>query len=146
MQLHALAKDLDCPVIAGAQIKRLGRGNKPGLEDLRESGSLEQDSDQVIILDRETDENDALPKQGFGSISVLKNRHGLGGVCPFYYTGRYFLFEDPETSKNMVIYENEEPKVKSNMSTPQKETLPRTIGDKPRQGTTKQEHDLFGLF
>lgn len=94
MQLHSLAGDLGVSLIAGAQIKRLGRGNKPGLEDLRESGSLEQDSDQVIILDRDLDSEGVLPKEGTGTLSVLKNRHGLNGSCAFYYTGGYFKFED----------------------------------------------------
>ena len=101
MQLHSLAGDLNVPIIAGAQIKRL-KDRKAGLEDLRESGSLEQDSDQVIILDRELDDDGALPPEGFGTISVLKNRHGLNGSCSFYYTGMHFLFESRD-SGNVIL-------------------------------------------
>ena len=106
MQLHDMAGDLNVPVIAGAQLRRL-KGQKAGLEDLRESGSLEQDSDQVILLERELDEDGQLPKEGPGTITVLKNRHGLSGSAPFYYTGSYFKFEDHE------IDDGDQPQIKS---------------------------------
>ena len=101
-QLHAMAGSWECPVITGAQIRRGNPGDKPGLEDLRESGSLEQDADQVIILHRDLDDNGTLPPEGFGEVMVKKNRHGMNGVCSFFYTGRYFLFEDRDSSNKVI--------------------------------------------
>lgn len=77
-ELKALAKDLDVPVIAAAQLKRAGdrsRGRKlPDLDDLRESGAIEQDADCVILLDRDKEKT---PRDL--TVVVAKHRHGETG-------------------------------------------------------------------
>jgi replicative DNA helicase len=77
-QLKLMAKELDIPVIA---ISQLNRGpeqrtdKRPQLSDLRESGSIEQDADVVILLHRE-DMYDPQNRQGEADLHVAKHRNG----------------------------------------------------------------------
>jgi replicative DNA helicase len=77
-QLKLMAKELDIPVIA---ISQLNRGpeqrtdKRPMLSDLRESGSIEQDADVVILLHRE-DMYDSQNRQGEADLHVAKHRNG----------------------------------------------------------------------
>jgi replicative DNA helicase len=77
-QLKLMAKELDIPVIA---ISQLNRGpeqrtdKRPQLSDLRESGSIEQDADVVILLHRE-DMYDQQNRQGEADLHVAKHRNG----------------------------------------------------------------------
>jgi replicative DNA helicase len=95
--LKALAKDLDCPVVALSQLSRNveGRSDKtPILSDLRESGSLEQDSDVVLLLHRpEMYSNDA-DLQGLAEINVAKNRDGATGRLQLAWIADYTRFEN----------------------------------------------------
>ena len=86
--LKVLAKEMDMPVIALSQLSRAVemRGKKrPMLSDLRESGSIEQDADIVMFLDRSSSEQEAgrddRPPEGITRIIVAKNRSGpIGDV------------------------------------------------------------------
>ena len=82
--LKALAKELDVPIIAAAQLSSAveQRSNgKPTLADLRESGNLEQDADTVLLVDRRDLEGDFQPAE----LIVAKNRHGpIGAVSLFW--------------------------------------------------------------
>ena len=74
-QLKLMAKDLDVPVVALAQLNRgpeNGRARRPTMTDLRESGSLEQDGDAVILLHADPDRPTEL------DLIIEKNRHGAG--------------------------------------------------------------------
>ncbi|MFN2466092.1 MAG: replicative DNA helicase [Candidatus Dormibacteria bacterium] len=81
--LKALARELDCPVIALSQLSRAPeqRGDrKPQLSDLRESGSLEQDADLVMFIYREGLHNDEV-KRNKTELMVAKHRNGpIGDV------------------------------------------------------------------
>jgi replicative DNA helicase len=82
--LKQLAKMMDCPVIALAQINRgvEGRPNKrPTLSDLRESGSIEQDADAVLMLYRDEVYHPDTSERDIMEIGVTKNRHGEIGVA-----------------------------------------------------------------
>jgi replicative DNA helicase len=82
--LKQLAKMMDCPVIALAQINRgvEGRPNKrPTLSDLRESGSIEQDADAVLMLYRDEVYNLDTIEKDIMEIGVTKNRHGEIGTA-----------------------------------------------------------------
>ena len=82
--LKQLAKMMDCPVIALAQINRgvEGRPNKrPTLSDLRESGSIEQDADAVLMLYRDEVYNPDTSEKDIMEIGVTKNRHGEIGMA-----------------------------------------------------------------
>ena len=87
--LKILAKDLQVPVIALSQLSRDidRRGDKrPVLADLRDSGSIEQDADVVMFIDRSLTEDEAAdernnrPPLGTANIIVAKNRSGRSGV------------------------------------------------------------------
>lgn len=73
--LKSLAKQLDIPVVALAQVGRQAEGVMPKLSDLRESGSIEQDADAVIFLHREGMTNQTANPNEM-DVSVSKNRHG----------------------------------------------------------------------
>jgi replicative DNA helicase len=76
--LKLLAKELNVPVIAISQLNRTPEqraDKKPQLSDLRESGSIEQDADVVILLHRE-DMYDQQARQGEADLMVVKHRNG----------------------------------------------------------------------
>lgn len=84
--LKALAKDLDVPVIALAQLNRNVEAQKesmPKMSDLRDSGSIEQDADVVILLHRSKEEPNVM------WLNVAKNRHGQTATLQFKFEGHY---------------------------------------------------------
>ena len=81
--IKIMAKDLGVPVIALSQLSRQVEsrtGKRPQLSDLRESGSIEQDADIVILLDRsmtpEEAERAERPDEGVTDFIIAKNRSG----------------------------------------------------------------------
>jgi len=90
--LKGLAKDLAVPVLALAQLNRsvMARPNKrPMLSDLRESGSIEQDADIVLFIDRPAyyAANDEDADQAQANLIVAKNRHGRTSTIPLIWEG-----------------------------------------------------------
>ncbi len=102
--LKALARELAVPVIALSQLNRNPEGradNKPLLSDLRESGSIEQDADVVMMLHREEyyhkDEAWALEnpdKVGLAEIIIAKQRNGPTGIAELHFNSRTTRFEN----------------------------------------------------
>ena len=95
--LKALAKELQVPVIALAQINRGSetRPNKqPMLSDLRDSGEIEQDADIVAMLHREDMHREAPEWQGLAQMFVRKNRNGPTGECLLALDGPRMRFTD----------------------------------------------------
>lgn len=85
--LKLLAKELRIPVIALSQLNRESAGRKSGepkISDLRESGSLEQDADVVLLLHRDQDRSPLKLK-----VIVAKNRHGRQGDFTLAWEGQY---------------------------------------------------------
>ena len=90
--LKIMAKELAVPVISLSQLSRAVEsrtGKRPQLSDLRESGSIEQDADIVMFLDRSSNEQEAgrddRPPEGITRIIVAKNRSGpVGDVDPVF--------------------------------------------------------------
>ena len=95
--LKLLAKDLEVPVIAVAQLNRgpEQRGDKkPMMSDLRESGSLEQDADVVMLLHREDAYDKESPRAGEADIIVAKHRNGPTSTIQVAFQGHYSRFTD----------------------------------------------------
>jgi len=76
-----LARELSVPVVVLSQLNRAAevRGGKPRQSDLRESGSIENDSDQIVFLWRENEEAEQDDRPIYTNVSVSKNRHGPTG-------------------------------------------------------------------
>jgi replicative DNA helicase len=98
--LKALARELNVPVLAAAQLSRAveQRADKrPVLSDLRESGSLEQDADVVMFIYREDYyETDTL-KQNLAEIMVAKHRNGPVGSVELVFRKALAKFENAAT-------------------------------------------------
>lgn len=98
--LKILARELNVPVLAAAQLSRAveQRADKePQLSDLRESGSLEQDADIVMFIHRpEMYERDAL-KQNIAQIKVSKHRNGPVGTIELVFRNNLAKFENAAT-------------------------------------------------
>jgi replicative DNA helicase len=98
--LKVLARELNVPVLAAAQLSRAieHRENKePVLSDLRESGSLEQDADIVMFIHRpELYEKDTL-KQNLAQIKIAKHRNGPIGEIELVFRNQIAKFENAAT-------------------------------------------------
>ncbi len=95
--LKLLAKELQVPVIALSQLNRgpEQRSDKmPALSDLRESGSLEQDADMVILLHRESAYEKDNPRAGEADLIVAKHRNGPTRTVTVAFQGHFSRFQD----------------------------------------------------
>lgn len=96
-KLKFLAKELRIPVIACAQLNRGVENraeNEPKLSDLRESGSIEQDADTVMLLNRPKDKNTGQDMDGVLEIIVAKQRNGPTGRLALAHLKHFMRFEN----------------------------------------------------
>ncbi len=94
--LKGLARELNLPVIAISQLSRATEareGHIPRMSDLRESGSLEQDADLIILLYREEHYNPGA-RPGEADLIVAKQRNGPTGTVTTTFLKNYLRFED----------------------------------------------------
>ena len=99
--LKLLAKELECPVIAMSQLNRgpeQRQDKKPMLSDLRESGSIEQDADMVVLLNREDAYEKESPRAGEADFIVAKHRNGPTATITVAFQGHYSRFVDMSPS------------------------------------------------
>jgi len=95
--LKLLAKELQVPVIALSQLNRGPEqrvDKKPQIADLRESGSLEQDADMVILLHRESAYDKESSRPGEADLIVAKHRNGPTGTVTVAFQGAFSRFAD----------------------------------------------------
>ena len=98
--LKQLARELNVPVLAGAQLSRAveqRQDKRPVLSDLRESGSLEQDSDIVMFIDRPDMYASDGAKTNIANIIVAKHRNGPTADIQLVFRGALTKFENAET-------------------------------------------------
>ena len=109
--LKVMAKELNVPVMALSQLRRpteRTKDHRPGLSELRDSGSIEQDADIVIFLHREaynaTSEGGQVTEdmdQNAAEIIVAKNRHGETKPIRVHWQGEYMRY----TSREVIRHE-----------------------------------------
>ena len=97
--LKIMAKDLNVPVVCLSQLSRGPEGRtdkRPMLSDLRESGAIEQDADEVLFLYRDEYYNPNSEDKGVAECIVAKNRHGEVGTVKLQWIPQYQTFTDRE--------------------------------------------------
>jgi replicative DNA helicase len=104
--LKQLARELKVPVIALSQLSRSveqRNSAEPRLSDLRESGSIEQDSDVVIFLYREADQNPDSEVE-LVKAKIAKHRNGPIGEVPLQFRKENTRFYTVATHEDVAVY------------------------------------------
>ncbi|MDN3262860.1 replicative DNA helicase [Streptomyces sp. CSDS2] len=99
--LKLLAKELEIPIIALSQLNRgpeQRTDKRPQISELRESGSIEQDADMVILLHREDAYEKESPRAGEADLIVAKHRNGPTATVTVAFQGHYSRFVDMATN------------------------------------------------
>jgi replicative DNA helicase len=92
--LKGLAEEMEVPILVCAQLNRDADGERPHMSQLKESGSLEQDADMVMLLHR--DFKDCDRSQPINMTLILeKNRYGETGEIPLIFEGKHHRFKEP---------------------------------------------------
>ena len=98
--LKVLARDLEVPILAMSQLSRAveqRHDKRPILSDLRESGSIEQDSDLVLFIYRDEYYNEESDQQGLAELILAKHRNGPTDSVKLSFLKRYTKFADLAT-------------------------------------------------
>jgi replicative DNA helicase len=96
--LKGLARELDVPVVAAAQLSRAveqRQDKRPLLSDLRDSGSIEQDADIVMFIYRDEYYNpDTTERPNIAELNIAKHRNGPTGTIDLYWHGKLATFRN----------------------------------------------------
>ncbi len=136
--LKQMAKELNVPVIALSQLSRdleKRTSKKPVLSDLRESGSIEQDADQVMFIYRPemhgiTEDEDGNPTKGVAELIIAKNRHGQIETIKLKYVERFAKFEDLNAPESFSTFGGSFGSALTNFNNPKPGTGLVTFGSK----------------
>ncbi len=98
-QLKNVARELNIPVVALAQVSRkvedrAANDKRPRMADLKDSGAIEQEADQIMFLYRDEVYNDNIETKGIMEIDVQKNRHGPTGMFKVSWQGEFVSIKD----------------------------------------------------
>lgn len=100
--LKMMASELQVPIVALSQLNRSAAARtdrRPQLQDLRESGSLEQDANMVVLIHREDYYDPNTPKKGIAEIIIAKNRNGEPGTVELGWIGSQTKFTELEYAR-----------------------------------------------
>ena len=106
--LKNIARELDIPVLCMSQLSRKVEertGHRPMMSDLRESGSIEQDADVVMLMFR-PDYYDPQNKPGQTEIIVAKNRHGQTGTVTLAFSKELEQFTNYSSLETSRAFED----------------------------------------
>ena len=101
--LKIMAKELNVPILCLSQLSRANESRqdkRPMISDLRESGAIEQDADEVMFLYRDDYYNKDTEKQNVAECIVAKNRHGSTGTVELQWLPQFTTFADREWRHN----------------------------------------------
>lgn len=96
--LHIMAQSLGVTVVALCQLSRLGQKDRPTMDDLRESGQIEQDADVIMLLSLERPENSDGPRV----LDVAKNKEGECPCIALDFDGKHQTFSKAKRTSEVV--------------------------------------------
>lgn len=104
--LKSLAKELNIPIVALAQTRRPSdtsdkRDKRPQLEDLKESGAIEQDADVVMFLHRPNKDSAEMEEVDKTQVIIAKHRNGRTGTITLRFDGTTMKFYEFENTENI---------------------------------------------
>ena len=101
--LKIMAKELNVPILCLSQLSRANESRqdkRPMMSDLRESGAIEQDADEVLFIYRDDYYNKNSAEQNVAEVIVAKNRHGEVGTVKLQWLPQFTTFADREWKHN----------------------------------------------